>query len=236
MLERSLGMPPAAAFAALRERHGQISLRLPLGSPGWADGGELNETVAGAVREALARPRLSPPIEVGFAAGRAELGPLAERQLAAIAEILAARADVMVELRGAISPADRRWFAERAVAAEDMDEPHGFKGLLRAVVGLRDQRTRIRDALAARGDGRPGRLDPADEAALDALVAAVPPMSDNRLAELAAARATLVANLLEHWQGVIATQVILAEATARESTTAPVVHARFLPGPETAPW
>ena len=235
MLAQSLGMTPESAFAALRERHGEISLQIPLASSGSTAVLALNETVATAVREALARPRLSPPIQVGFLAGRAELGPPGERQLVAIAEVLAARPDVVVELHGTTSRADRRWFAEQAVAAEEIEEPRGLQGWLR-IVGVRDQRTRIRDALEARGEGRPGRLDSADEAALDELIDALPPVSDDRLAALAAARSALVANLLKARRDDIAVRVVVAEPTASQGIAAPVVDARFLPRPEVASW
>ena len=242
VLERSLGMTPAAAFAALRERHGDVSLQLPLASAAWTGGRGLNDAVAGAVLQALAAPRLAPlpeaPLPVAFAAGRAELGPDAARQLAAIAGVLAARPDVLVELQGAISRADRRWLAEQAVAAEQAevpDETNGFKRFFRAV-GFRDQRTRIRDALAARAAGEPGRLDPEDEAALGALVAAEPPIADDRLASLAAARSALVANQLADRRGVIAMMIVVGEPAARESAAPPVVEARFVPVSKAAAW
>jgi hypothetical protein len=232
-LERSLGMTPEAAFAALRERHGEIALRLPLASSTWSDGRALNDTVADAVREALARPRLAPPIQIEFAAGRAEPGPAAGRQLATIAEVLATRPDVLVELRGTISRADRRWFAEQEVAAAHRNdaEPGGFQGFLNAV-GLRDQPARIRDALAARGAGKAGRLDADDEAALGALVAGVAPIPDEQLTQLAATRSTAIANLLADRPGVVAMRVVVGDPAKQESGAAPVVDARFLPGPE----
>jgi hypothetical protein len=242
ILERSIGMPPATAFAALHERHGDVSLQLPLGSPGWAGGRALNDMVASAVLEALARPRLAPlpegPLHVAFAAGRAEPSPQAAPQLAAIAEILSARPNVSIELRAAISRADRRWLAEQALAAEqagESDEPGGIRGWLRAF-GFRDQRSRIRDALAARGAGEPGRLDPDDEEVLGALVAAAPPIADDRLASLAAARSMRVASLLADRYGVTASRVVVAEATAQEGAAATEVDARFVVRAQVAPW
>jgi hypothetical protein len=237
VLEQSLGMPAAAAFDELRERHGEVSLRVPLGSAGWAGGRWLNEMVASAMREALARPRLAPLPEapIGFAAGRTEAGPQAGRQLAAIADALAARPNVVVEVRGAISSDDRRWFAEQALGAEDTDEPRGISGWLRAV-GFRGQHDRIRDALAARAAGRPGRLDSADEAALRDLVAARPPIADERLTSLAAERATLVANALADRHGVDAERVVVATTQTETEALAPVVEVRFRPRPEPAPW
>jgi len=205
----------------------------------WAGGRGLNETVASAMREALARPRLTPlpaaPIHVVFAPGRTEPAPNAARQLAAIAEILSARPDVTVELRGAGSREDRRWLAEQAVTIDDTEEPGALRGFLRAI-GFRDQRQRIRDALAARREGRPGRLDPDDEAVLAELVAAAPPIADDRLTSLAASRSTLVANLLAAQHGVTATRVVAAEPEAPDAGMAPVVDARFLPAPEAPPW
>src|SRR6185503_13684221 len=110
------------------------------------------------VREAVAGARRTPlpnaPLEIAFPPGRTIPGTRGARQLAAIADILAARPDVVVELSGATSSDDRRWFAEQAVA-DQVGESGGFRGVLRAF-GVRDQRTRIREALAARGAGDPG--------------------------------------------------------------------------------
>ena len=84
-------------------------------------------------------------------------------------------------------------------------------------VGVRDQRLRIREALSERGAGRPGQLDANDEAALGALVAAAPPIPDERLATLASARAGLVAKLLADRHGVIAARVAAGEPAVPES-------------------
>jgi len=236
MLERSLGMAPAAALAAVYDRHGEVMLRLPLASAK-ADAQGLAEAFAAGVRDALARPQWVPlpdaPIQVRFPPGHTQPGPEIPRQLEAIADILAARPDTMLELRGVISRVDRRWFAEQTVAANWTDEPGGLKVLLRAV-GVRDQRLRIRDALSERSAGRPGTLDAKDEAALSVLVAAVPAIPDERVAMLASSRAALVAKLLADQHGVVAVRVIAGEPAVPDSTGS-VVDARFLPTPGLGP-
>jgi hypothetical protein len=237
MLERSLGARPAAALAAVYDRHGEIMLRLPLASPRASDAGGLTEAFASGVRDALARPRWTAlpdgAIEIAFAPGMTELAPDAERRLGAIADVMAARHDVVLELRGVVSRQDRRWFAEQAIAEDGIAAPGGFSVLLRAV-GVHDQRMRIRDALAARAAGEEGRLRPDDETALAALVAQRPPVPDERLIALAAARTTRVADLLADRHRVTVTRVVPAEPAAPERMTA-VVDARFLPYPGTGP-
>jgi hypothetical protein len=236
MLERSLGMAPAAALAAVYDRHGEVMLRLPLASTK-ANAAGVAEAFAAGVREAMARPRWVPlpdaPIQVRFPPGHTQPGPETPRQLDAIAEILAARPDALLELRGVISRVDRRWFAEQVVAANWTDDPGRLKVFLRAV-GVRDQRLRIRDALSERRAGRPGTLDAKDEAALSVLVAGVPAIPDDRIATLASARAALVAKLLADQHGVVAARVIAGDPTVPDATGS-VVDARFLPAPGMGP-
>jgi len=100
---------------------------------------------------------------------------------------------------------------------------------------LRDQPTRIRDALAARGAGRPGRLDPEDESALGELVAAVPPIADERLLKLASTRAGLVASMLADKYGVALARLVVVDP-AKEVAGDSVVDVRFLPRQEMAAW
>jgi len=185
------------------------------------------------MRAALARPRLAPAIQVAFTTGRTELDPSATQKLASIAETLAQNPDVVVELRGTSSRKDRRWIAEQTVAAEQPEQPGGIRGWFRSVV-LPDRQTRIRDALAARGAGRPGRLDPEDESALGELVAAVP-IADERLLKLASTRADLVASMLADNYGVALARLVVVEP-AKEVTGDSVVDVRFLPRQELAAW
>ena len=224
-----------AALAALRDPDGDVTLRLPLSSVSGDDPQALPDMVARAVRAAVARARQTPlpvaPLMIDFAAGRSELGALAARQIASIAEVLRARRDVVVELRATLSSADRRWLAEQELV-DDLDEPGGFMGVLRAL-GVRDQRERIRDALQERGAGRPGSLDADDEAVVDDLIAQGPPIADDRLAALAAARLTRVTSALAAEHGVAAARVLTADPAGPVTATPPSVRARIGADPRT---
>lgn len=229
-LRRSLGMPIETALAELRDDQGDVTLRLSLASQGEDGTPAVEEVVASAVREAVARARRAPlperPIEIAFAPGRAELGSNASRQLAAIAELLEARRDAVVELAGMASREDARWIAEQSAASYLGDEPGGLAGVLRAF-GVRDQDARIRDALAARRAGLPGRLDADDEEALRELVAAGPPVDEHRLAALAAARSTRIASVLVERHGVSPARIVVADPGRQTSPGPPVVQARI---------
>ena len=228
-LQQSLGMQPDAALAALRDPDGDVTLRLPLASVSSDDPRALPEMVAGAVRAAVSRARQTPlpvaPLQIDFAAGRSELAAQAARQIAAIAEVLRARRDVVVELSGTLSSADRRWLAEQELV-DDIDEPGGFMGVLRAL-GVRGQRERIRDALQERGAGRPGSLDADDEAVVDELIAQGPPIADDRLAALAAARLTRVTSALTAEHGIAVARVLTADPVGPVTATTPAVRARI---------
>ncbi|MEW6271557.1 MAG: DUF748 domain-containing protein, partial [Thermodesulfobacteriota bacterium] len=227
VLRRSLGMPVEDALAALRDADGDVTLRLALGSRG--DGRDVPAMVANAVRAAVARARLAPipeePFEIAFPPGSDELGMRAAQELGEIAYVLATRRDAVVELNGVVSHDDRRWLAEQH-AARYLDEPDGFLGVLRAL-GVRDRNTRIREALAARRAGRPGRLSPDDEEVLRELVASAPPIDEHRLAALAAARLTRVANELAGRHGVSPARIVVNDPRTLESAAPPSVHARI---------
>jgi len=233
-LRQALGMAPEAALAALRDIDGDVTVRLSMSSTSAAESPPLADLVAGALRTAIARTRQMPlpaaPIEIAFAPGRAELSVQGARQLASIVEILVARPDALVELSGAPSSADRRWLAEQELVV-DLDEPSGLMSVLR-VLGIRDQRERIRNALEERGAGRPGRLDTDDEAVVTELIAEGPPISADRLAALAAARLAGVADRLAE-DAVARARVRIVAPSARETPAAPAVRARI--GVDTRP-
>ncbi|HZR82686.1 MAG TPA: DUF748 domain-containing protein [Candidatus Binatia bacterium] len=226
-LRQSFGMPVEDAMAALRDPDGVVTLRLPLSSSAGERRGALDGIVATALREAVARARETPlserAIRIAFPPGRIDFNRAAAQQLSAIARILESRRDVTVELTGTVARDDRRWLAEQAAAA-DLDESDGFFG---ALFGARGRNDRIRDALAARAAGRPGRLDADDEAALRELVASAPPIPDDRLAVIAAARSRAVADLLVHRWDVSPDRVIVAEPGRDEAWGPPTVQARF---------
>jgi len=230
-LRQALGTPSATAFAALRDRDGNVSLRLALASSA-ADPRPMADVVTAAVRDAVTRARQAPipdaPVQVVFAPGRAELSVQGVRQIGSIAELLHARRDAVVELSGGWSSADRRWLAEQELI-DDLVEPGGFMGVLRAL-GVRGETQRIREALEERGADRPGRLDEDDEATVDRLIAEGPPIADSRLEALAEARLARVTTVLSD-QGITRTRVLLAPSLARETAAPPVVRARIAVDP-----
>jgi hypothetical protein len=227
-LGRSLGMPVEAALGALRDPAGDVTLSLPLASPRGEHAAALDGMVATALREAVARARQGPlpdaPILIAFPPGGTEIGIGAVRQLAAIADVLASRRDVVVELGSTISSDDRRWLAEQAAVAY-LEEPDGLMGVLHAL-GVRDQHARIRDALAARRAGYPGRLDADDEAVLRELAAAAP-VDEHRLAALAANRLRRVADALAEGHAIARTRVVVTDPGRHETASPPVVQARI---------
>ena len=225
-LERSLGMPIAEALTALRDGTGDVTVQLPLASPRGDGGAAFDGMVAAALRDGVARARQAPlpdaPLRVAFAQGRPELGNEAARQLAAIADVLDARPGAVVELRSEISGDDRGGLAQQA-AGLDLAPPRGFRGVLRAL-GVRDQHTRIREALAARAAGEPGRLDPQDEAALRALAAAGPRIEPGRLMALAAERLRRVADALAERYGISRARIIVRDPSGDEAVGPPAVR------------
>jgi hypothetical protein len=237
-LDRSLGMPIEEALGALRDPTGDVTVQLPLVSARDDDGAAFGGLVATALREGIARARRAPlpdaPIRIAFARGRAELTNDAARQLTAIADVLDARPEVVVELSGGISRDDRRGLAEQAAVAQ-LSEPGAFVGLLRAF-GVRDRDTRIREALAARAAGDPGRLGADDESALSEMVAAAPPIDERRLAALVAARLRRVAEALAGQHAISPARVIVTGPGRDDASGRPAVQARIevdvhAPGP-----
>lgn len=226
-LQRALGMPVEQALAALQDRDGEVTLQLPLAAPRDSSGAAVGGMVASALREAVTRARRTPlpdaPIAIAFRPGRTDLGPAAARQIAALADLLDARPDVVLELRSDVSGEDRRWLAEQAAVAY-LDEPGAIDGVLRAF-GVKSEHDRIREALAARARGYPGRLDPDDEALLRELVAAVPPIPEYRLEALAAERLRLVAETLTRRHGISPGRVLVSYPGRDETGGPPAVRA-----------
>jgi hypothetical protein len=210
-------------------------LHLALAAPGPGDTRGFPDVVAHAVRDAIARgdQGLVPdePLRIAFAPGRAEPTAHGAQQIAAIAKILDARPDLVVELAAPVATDDRWWLAARALAG-DLKPAGGFQGVLRTF-GIRDQRERIRRALEQRADGRSGRLDADDEAALEALLARRAPDDAGRLADLAAARVTRVTTDLGERHGIAPARVAVAVGPD-EVAARPVVRGRIGVDPHVA--
>ena len=157
-LREALGMPVEDAFAALRDPNGDVTLHLALAAPVPGDTRTLPDAVARAVRDAVARGGQAPlpdvPLRIAFAPGRAELTAHGARQIAAIAENLDARPDLVVELAAPSPTHDRRWLAARRSPTTSSRRAGGG-----CAANVRDPRPARahRRALEDRTDGRPGR-------------------------------------------------------------------------------
>jgi hypothetical protein len=220
------------AFATLRDPNGDVTLHLALAAPGPGDTRTLPDVVARAMRDAVARggeqPLPDKPLRIAFAPGRADLTTPGVQQVVIIAKLLDARPNLVVELAAPLSAVDRRWLAEQ-VLANEIEPAGGWKGVLRTF-GIRDQRERIRRALEQRADGRPGRLDADDEAALKDMLAQRPPVDAGRLAALAAARVTRVKTELAE-RGIAAARVAVADPGPDDGGVPPGVRGTIGVGP-----
>jgi hypothetical protein len=235
-LRQALGVPVETAFAALRDPSGDVILHLALAAPR-GDMRTFPDAVAGAVRDAIARgdQGLVPdqPLRIAFAPGHAELTAQGAQQIAAIARILNAGPDLVIDLAAPVSIEDRQWLAAQALV-DDLKPARGFKSVLRTF-GIRNQRERIQRALEQRADGRPGRLDADDEAALDNMLAHRAPVEPGRLAALAAARVSRVRAELASRHRIAPARVVVGDTPPDDGAAAPGVRCRIGVDPHVAP-
>jgi hypothetical protein len=217
-------------------REGDGSVILPLSLRGAADPATvpaLADQVAAGIRQAVNRARQplpQGPLLIACFPGRSDPTPAGLRQITAIADMLARRPDLVVELAAPVTADDRRWLGEQAVT-DDLAEGGGFMGVLRAL-GVRDDEKRIRDALEERASGGVGRLDADDQAVLDRMVAERPPIPDERLLALSTARLTRVLDLLAGRNGVARNRVVLSRTPTLD--VVPGVRARVTALPAAA--
>lgn len=225
-LRSQLGMSFDAAMSEMRDSEGEVILPLSLrGGSAAASAPPLADQVASGIRQAVSRARQplpQGPLLIACFPGRSDPTPVGLRQAAQIAEMLARRPDLVVELSAPMTAEDRQWLGEQAIK-EDLAEGGGFMGVLRAL-GVRDEERRIRDALDERAAGGPGRLDADDQALLDRLVAERPPIPEDRLLALSTARLTRALELLTGRHGVARNRVSVSQTSTPDAS--PGVRAR----------
>lgn len=200
--QTSFGVPLDVGVALLKDARGVIELPIAFDYERDELRVALRRTLVAAVQRAISGALIAPLRGLGGAvsklgdavglgmdplpsqAGSAELAPAAAERLGALRETLAARPALGLVLRGRAGPADEpalaeAMLAERVLAGEGLPPLEGV-GVL--------ARRRVRVALAARGRGEPGALEPEDEAVLARWVAGVAVPAERRSA-LARARA-----------------------------------------------
>lgn len=240
-LQMSLGMPVSSALAVLRDESGATTLQLALSSPPLPGQGTLADQVAAGIRStmrtvtetaAAARERDRLPIvNVLFAPGQALLSAAAMQEIDPVADLLADRPGLLVEISAETSQKDRRWLAEQALLPSLEDSGGGFRGVLRAL-GVEDARLRIRAAIAARARGALGLLSADDEAALSRMIAEAPPVSDQQLAGLREVRMMRVVNhLAEHYDLLAPRVVVRRGPSSDESQSAVRLQVAIAPEP-----
>lgn len=242
-LQMSLGMPVSSALAVLRDESGATTLELALASPPAAGQGTLADQVAASIHStmrsvtesaAAARERGHLPIvNVLFAPGQALLTAPAMHEISPVAELLASRPGLVVEVSAETSYKDKRWLAEQALLPSLQEDGGGFMGVLRAF-GMQDARARIRAAIAARTRSALGLLSADDEAVLTRMIADAPPVSEQQLAALREVRLTRVATHLAEHYGLMSPRVVV-HRTARDDGDLAAVRLQVVIGPEPPP-
>jgi hypothetical protein len=124
-----------------------------------------------------------------------------------------------VALATAPTAADARWLHEHEVVQE-LGAPPGVFGRVRNLV-QRGRRDRIRQALDARAEGKPGELGPEDQKVLDEWLAEKPRPTPEQLRALAETRLTVVERTLRDTHGIGPGRIVRREqpAVAADATT-----------------
>ena len=194
LFKEQFGIPLSMALALLRDLQGDIKLDIPVGGDeqGMHIGyftiiaGALRQALLGALtcaaqarrRHLLRRQGAAAPAPISFHTGRDVLTDEGDKQVDQLAKFLADRPGMGVALQTAPTKADARWLYEHDLL-EELGAPQGVFRTLRNLTqrGVRD---RIREALAARAEGKPGELDAEDQKTLEEWLAERPAPSAER--------------------------------------------------------
>src|SRR5262245_153665 len=201
LFKEQFGIPLTMALALLRNLQGDIVLDIPVeGDEQGMHVGYLS-IIAGALRRALVNALASPlklvgaifsgdkvqaaPAPISFRTGRDALTDDGGKQVDQLAKFLSDRPVMAVALTTAPTNADVRWLREHDLL-EELGAPQGVLGTVRNFTkrGVRD---RIRDAIAAREEGKAGELDADDSKTLEDWLAERPAPAADRIHGLAAA-------------------------------------------------
>jgi hypothetical protein len=151
------------------------------------------------------------PEPIRFEPGVSLLSPAGREQIGQLAQFVAGRPGLGVELSAPHTVADARGLREQALRKQ-LGPRGGLLGTVRNV----GARGRIVDALDARARGDVVTLDPEDAATLDEYLQDVPAPTAAELSALGAARLSLVETALREDYGIPPTQVRRAEAVAAD--------------------
>ena len=242
VFRQQFGIPLSMALALLRDPSGNIKLDVPVAVDASGTRVGLGTVVAGALRSAILGAVTSPlkafglftgggdatalePPPIPMDAGRAVVGPDAEKEIGQLAGFVAGRPGLGIELDAIVTPADVRWLREQDLRTE-LEQRKGVVNALRVLSEIR-ARGRILDALAKRAEGKPGDLSADDAARLDGWLAERPALPADRLVALARARTDTVATAFRERHGVPANRVTAADAKGEAREGKPSVAVAF---------
>ena len=223
------------ALALLRDLQGNIVLDIPV--EGDQQGMHIGymTIIAGALKHALLNAITSPlkllggifsgdkvqatPQPIAFHTGRDALADDGSKQVDQLAKFLADRPAMGVALQTAPTKADVRWLREHDLL-DELGAPQGVLGTLRNLPkrGVRD---RIREALAARAEDKPGELDPDDQKTLDEWLDQRPAPTADRVHQLAAGRLARVEQALRNDHGIDAGRIVRRDPPADPTDATP---------------
>jgi hypothetical protein len=223
------------ALALLRDLQGNIVLDIPVeGDQQGMHIGYLT-IIAGALRHALLNALTSPlkllggifsgdkvqasPAPIAFHPGRDTLADDGSKQIDLLAKFLADRPGMGVALQTAPTKGDVRWLREHDLL-DELGAPQGVFGTLRNLPkrGVRD---RIRDALAARAEDKPGGLDTDDQKTLEEWLDQRPVPTKDRVQKLATGRLARVEEALRAGHGIDAGRIVRRDPPADPADATP---------------
>jgi uncharacterized protein involved in outer membrane biogenesis len=242
LFKEKFGIPLSMALALLRDPSGNIRLDIPVAVDQSGTKIALGTVVAGALRSAILGAVTSPlkavglftgssdsqalePPPIGAEVGRSALTVDGERQVGQLAQFLAGRPGVGIELAPVVTPADVRWLQEQDLRAEF----EARTGVMNALRGLpqRGARQRIAKALAERAAGKSGDLGEDDRKQLDEWLAERPAIPPARLRDLARDRAAAVATLLRDRYGIQPDRITVGEPNGEPREGTPSILIAF---------
>jgi hypothetical protein len=223
---QQFGIPLTTALALLRDLNGDIKLAIPVTVDQSGTQIALGTIVLGALKSALLGAITSPlkllgavvgagdqggslePAPLPSMVGRAEFALEAVEPLGQLADLVASRPGIGLELTGEVGAADARWLREQVLRAK-LAAP----GLVGSIASLpeRAARKRVLEGLTARAAGQPGELSAEDAKRLDEWVADVPPPAPDELARLARARAERAVAVLRDEHGIDANRLTVRD-------------------------
>jgi len=229
---QQFGIPLTTALALLRDLNGDIKLAIPVTVDQSGTQIALGPIVLGALKRALLGAITSPlkllgavvsagdqvgslePAPLPAMVGRADFAPEALEPLGQLADLVASRPGIGLELTGEAGAADARWLREQVLRAK-LAAP----GLVGSIASLpeRAARKRVLEALTARAAGQPGEVSAEDAKRLDGWLTDVPPPPPAELAGLASARAERAVTVLRDEHGVDASRLTVGESHVEAS-------------------